>query len=261
MNVVLRPALVALFSLPAVLAQGVEANFQATFRVYDSPSSTPTVAYEVPAGGNYSFYSDREVADDVELAGNGRIIAGVTFEYYANYALTAGLTFRMYERSANGVPGTLVYSLPLDILQGGGIVNIDFTYDATNILPQRFFYSVQFNRATTGGNVAGMILPDRKATTGSSADRLLEKRGNAWLPIDLNAGRGLRLGLRKSEDGRKVRMQVVAEPRTRLKVEAVRNLGEVWSEVAEVVTDDAGVGEFDSEIDTGDVAFFRTVAP
>ena len=261
MNAILRPALVVLVSLPTVLAQGVDANFRATFRVYDSPSSVPTVAYEVPAGGNFSYYSNREVADDVELAGTGRIIAGVTFEYYANYALTGGLTFRMYERSVNGVPGTLVYSLPLDILQGGGIVNIDFNYDATNILPQRFFFSVQFDQATRGGNVAGMILPDREATTGSSADRLLEKRGNSWHPIDLKAGRGQRLGLRRSEDGRKLRMQVVAEPRSRLKVEGVRNLGEAWSEVGEVVTDDAGVGEFESEIDTGEVAFFRTVAP
>jgi hypothetical protein len=186
------------------------------------------------------------------------VIAGVSFEYYANYALTGGLTFRIYERSEAGVPGAMVYSLPLDILDGGGVVDISFNYDAMNVLPQRFFYSVQFDEVEQG-NVAGMMVPDRKATKGYSADQLMEKRGNHWLPVNLTADRGLRLGL--TRDGDKFRVWVVATPNTLVTIESGSEFGGTWAEVAEVETDASGYAEYEEDVDNRDVVFFRTVAP
>lgn len=239
-------------------AWSVEANFRASFLVYGNPTSTPAVAYSVPAGSNFSFFTDREVADDVTLSGTDRIIAGVAFEYYANYAETGGLMFRMYERANSGVPGALIYSIPLDILQGGGLVDIAFSYDVTNVLPDQFFYSVQF-AGVQQGNVAGMIVPDQSATSGSSADQVLEKRGNKWLEVDLNSGRGRRVGLRR--EGNSLRLAISDAPRTVVTVESTSGLGVGWNPVGQVETDDNGDAEFAGEIDTQDQVFYRTVVP
>lgn len=258
MNSLLRPLILAAAVLAAGPVFALESNFQAKFLVYGSPGDTPSVAYEVPAGQNLSYFTGREVADDVILSGTNRIIAGVSFEYYANYALAGGLTFRIYERTEAGVPGAMVYSLPLDILDGGGIVDISFNYDALNVLPQRFFYSVQFDDVEQG-NVAGMMVPDRKATTGFSSDQLMEKRGNHWLPVDLTADRGLRLGL--TRDGNKFRVWVVGTPNSLVKIESGGDFGGTWAEVAEVETDASGYAEYEEDVDDRDIVFFRTVSP
>ena len=258
MKSLLRLILLAAAGFAGGAALAVESNFQAKFLVRGSPGDTPSVAYEVPAGQNLSYFTGREVADDVILSGTNRVIAGVSFEYYANYALAGGLTFRIYERTESGVPGEMVYSLPLDILNGGGIVDISFSYDALNVLPQWFFYSVQFDEVEQG-DVAGMMVPDRKATTGFSSDQLMEKRGNRWLPVDLTAARGLRLGL--TRDGNKFRLWVVATPNSLVKIESGDDFGGGWAEVAEVETDASGYAEYEEDIDDRDVVFFRTVAP
>jgi hypothetical protein len=252
---------VAAFTTVAVSslnAQSLEANFQATILVYGGPASVPSVAYAVPAGQNFSYFSDREVADDVTLAGSDRVLAGINFEYYANYAATAGLTFRMYERDNQGLPGELIYTKEMAVLQNGGIVNINFSYDATNLLPEHFFYSVQFDHATPG-NVAGLIVPDLGPTTGSSADQVFEKRGNKWLELDLVGFRGRRLGVLK--EGGKLKISIVDFPGTRVSVEAVTHLGEAWNLLGEVDTDDNGDAVFEAPDTEGTQRFYRTVSP
>ena len=261
MNAILRPpGLAVVASLLSFSAQAVEANFQASFLVYGSPTSTATVAYEVPTGQNLSYYTDREVADDVTLSGTDRIIAGVRFEYYANYAKTAGLTFRMYEMTRSGKPGSMIYSLPLDILQGGGVVNIAFNYDSTNILPERFFYSVEFD-SNRPSDLAGMMVPDREATTGSSSDQMYEKRGNAWLPIDFKEGRGRKLGFSRDDDRKKFRVHFSGEPKSRVKIQKLNNLNGDWEDAGEVDTDANGDAEFEEDTEGQDVVFFRSVEP
>jgi len=257
MKAIFSSSLLAVAGAVSFSAQAVEANFQASILVYGDPSSSPRVAYEVPARQNLSYYTRREVADDVFLSGADRVIAGVNFEYYSNFSETGGLTFRMYDRNESGVPGSLIYSKPLDILQGGGIVNIAFNYDATNLLPQRFFYSVQFS-GVDHGQVAGMIVPNQVATTGYTVDGLLEKRGNNWLPLDLNANRGRRVGL--ARDGNRLRVVIVDAPRTTVSVESSGDLS-AWTPVAEVETDDNGDAEYEQVIDSEEPVFFRTLVP
>jgi hypothetical protein len=252
----LRLSLISLACVTGACVHAVEANFQATISVYGDPLSPPTVAYNIPAGENLSFYTSRELADDVVLSGPNRVLAGISFEYYANYAATAGLTFRMYEREESGVPGELIYSLPLDILNGGGLVNISFNYDVANALPQRFFYSVQF-AGVQSSQVAGMIIPDRTATTGFSANQLLEKRGNNWLPISLNAQPANRLGLIK--DGNTLTLIIVDAPNTVVVVETSAGLGDTWIPVAQVQTDSQGDAEYQQEVGAEGQVFFRTV--
>lgn len=256
MKSTLRLSLVTLASVTGACVHAVEANFQATISVYGDPLATPTVAYNVPAGENLTYYTSREVADDVVLSGPNRVIAGMSFEYYANYAATAGLTFRMYERQESGMPGDLIYSLPLDILEGGGLVNISFNYDAANALPQRFFYSVQFANVQ-GSQVAGMIIPDRSATTGFSANQLLEKRGNNWLPVSLTAQPSNRLGLFK--DGNTLTLVIVDAPNTVVVVETSAGLGDPWIPVAQVQTNAQGDAEYQQEVGAEEQVLFRTV--
>lgn len=253
------PCLVAglatLVAVPATYA-ALESNFLAQVEVYSSPTSSPTLAYEVPTGENFAYYTAREVGDLVTLEGDDRVIASIGFEYYASYARTDGITFRMYELAANGNPGALIYSKAADILSGGGVVDISFSYDAANVLPDQFFYTVQF-AGVEQGQVAGFIVPDRDATVGTADDHIWEKRGNAWLELTVTGPfRGRRLGVIKN--GTQLKFALEAEPLTTVALEGATSLNGQWQTVGTVTTDDGGAAEFEVDAGASDVLFYRT---
>jgi hypothetical protein len=249
--------LAILLTAPTAWAS-LESSFLAQVQVYSSPASLPTLAYEVPAGENFAYYTAREVGDLVTLAGSDRVIAGIGFEYYANYAQAGGIAFRMYDMAANGKPGELIYSNTADILAGGGVVDISFSYDAANVLPDQFFYTVQF-AGVQQGQVAGFIVPDREASVGVADDHVWEKRGNAWLELTVTGPfRGRRLGVIKN--GSLLQFAVKAEPFTTVSLEGAASLDGQWQNAGSVTTDEGGDAEFEIDAGSSEILFYRTKA-
>lgn len=153
------------------------------------------VVYQHSGSGNFSYTTGAEYGDEVVLAGTERIITGFRFEYDANYSLASGLTFRIYEQDGaliNGFasPGTEVYETTIDIQTGGAIVNINFAYDASNIIPDRLTYTVHFS-GLLPGNTAGLIIPGGSPAVGNSGNDFWEKTGpgaNDWALKTFSAG-------------------------------------------------------------------------
>lgn len=150
------------------------------------------VVYQHSGSGNFSYTTGAEYGDEVvipahSMSGVQWVITGFSFEYSANYALAGGLTFRIYEQNGAPIsgfasPGTEIYETTVDINNGGGLVDINFTYDATNILPNRLTYTVQFAGLLPGNN-AGLIIPGGTPVVGSSGNDFWEKTGpgaNDW---------------------------------------------------------------------------------
>lgn len=240
----------------AVSANSLAGNFQAMFLTYDRPDRSPEVAYSVPAAGNYYFPTSAEVADDIELEDGEGVIAGIRFEYYANYAQAAGLVFRIYEKDLRGNPGELLHSQTIDVWLNGAVVNVSFAYNVANVLPEEFFFSVQFP-AATGSQKAGPIVADRKPAVGDSDDELLLREGDDWKELELK-DRPQRVKV--SREGKKLRFALKEDRRKRVRVERSQRLDAGWTAVGETETDDNGDGEFlADEDDSSDVQFFRTV--
>jgi len=158
------------------------------------------VVYQHSGSGNFSYTTGAEYGDEVvipahSMSGVQWVITGFTFEYAANYSLASGLKFRIYEQNGAPIggfasPGTEIYETIVDINTGGGVVNVDFAYDATNILPNRLTYTVEFS-GLLPGNTAGLIIPGGSPMVGSSANDFWEKTGpgaNDWALKTFNAG-------------------------------------------------------------------------
>jgi len=176
---------VTLAACPSLFAN-IEAGFHVSVSTYTTPE-TVGLAYEVPAGDNFAFYTGWEYGDDVVLANGGGVIADFKFEYFANYALTDGWTLRVYEADpVTGIPGKELDSRSGAILADGAFVNIHFAYNAANRLPERFFYSLQF-QGIGAGKVAGLIIPDRRPTTGDSDQSFRIHTARGWETATLTA--------------------------------------------------------------------------
>lgn len=158
------------------------------------------VVYQHSGSGNFSYTTGAEYGDEVvipahSMSGVQWVITGFSFEYAANYALAGGLTFRIYEQNGLPIsgfasPGTEIYETTVDINSGGGLVNIDFAYDASNVLPSRLTYTVQFS-GLLPGNTAGLIIPGGSPTVGASSNDFWEKTGsgaNDWALKAFNPG-------------------------------------------------------------------------
>jgi hypothetical protein len=158
------------------------------------------VVYQHSGSGNFSYTTGAEYGDEVvipahSMSGVQWVITGFSFEYAANYALAGGLTFRIYEQNGLPIsgfasPGTEIYETTVDINSGGGLVNIDFAYDASNVLPSRLTYTVQFS-GLLPGNTAGLVIPGGSPTVGASSNDFWEKTGsgaNDWALKAFNPG-------------------------------------------------------------------------
>lgn len=220
----------------------LEANFVASFSVYSSPTSQPALAYVVPSGKNLSYFTGNEVADDVELGGRSRILANISFEYYANFALAEGLTFRMYDWGRGDRPGDEVYSVSMDVRNEGAIVKISFGYNLVNVLPDRFFFSVQI-AGTGGSKVAGLIVPDRKANVGDSDDKAWERVNGEWERLKLSE-RPPKVKFERR--GRRNHISLNHRPHTRVVVESSSHVDEDWRHVAELQTDANGDVDYET---------------
>lgn len=97
---------------------GIEANVLGTVSVYTNPLTPPTIAYSVPQGDWFAYYTSREVADDVTLSGTDLTVASIQFAYYSNFEESGGLVFRIYGRTSSGTPGDLLFTKPIDLLSG-----------------------------------------------------------------------------------------------------------------------------------------------
>jgi hypothetical protein len=150
------------------------------------------VVYQHSGSGNFSYTTGAEYGDEVVIPAHSMpgvqwVITKFSFEYSANYSLPSGLTFRIYEQNGAPIggfasPGTEIYETTADIVSGGGVVNINFNYDVTNVLPNRLTYTVQFSGLLPGNN-AGLIIPGGSPSVGASGNDFWEKTGpgaNDW---------------------------------------------------------------------------------
>ena len=118
------------------------------------------VVYDLSSGPSGSYYQGfSEYGDELTLGGTDRVIQSFSFDYFANYAQAAGLTFKIYANDGplvNGsrAPGTVLDARVLDVSNAGsGRQNVTITYpfDAANILPNTITYTVSFS-GLGGGN-------------------------------------------------------------------------------------------------------------
>ena len=97
------------------------------------------VVYDLSGGpGNNYYQGFKEFGDELHLAAGG-VIQSFSFDYFANYSQSAGVTFKIYANdgglvSGSSTPGTLLDSRTLDVASGGGHVVINYPFDAANVL-------------------------------------------------------------------------------------------------------------------------------
>lgn len=159
-------------------------SFVAKFEVYNS-SSNKVVAYEVPVGANQYLPVSSEIGTQVTLSGSSRILASLSFEYYANFNQNNGVTVRLYEVGTAGAPGAKIYEKTANVLAGGATLKIDFGYDAANVLPEKFIYTVEFSGAVNG-NTVGLITPNVPNSVGFTGSNLWQREGAAWVPVTIS---------------------------------------------------------------------------
>jgi hypothetical protein len=166
-------------------------NFNASVSTYNGTGPATTVRYSANGSANIIYTSANEFGDQVNIAGGaGQVFANISFEYYANYAQTGGLSLNLYRNDGvGGAPGTLLDSSTLDVVNGGGVASVSLNYDAANILPTSFTYAVQFS-GIGGANIAGLIAGDAVPSVGSSLNDFWEKNGGTWGLKNLSGGAG-----------------------------------------------------------------------
>lgn len=164
-------------------------------------SARAAVVYELSSGtGNDYYQGFKEFGDELKLAGSERIIQSFSFDYFANYAQAGGLTFRIYANDGalvggSHTPKTVLDVRTFDILSGGAHVEINFPYDASNVLPDSITYTVAFSGIGGGSpNRAGLILPNANPTVGSSFDDIWQRTGTGasdWALIQVTDANGV----------------------------------------------------------------------
>lgn len=148
-------------------------------------SQAQTTVYQVGAAGNTFYANSLEFGDQITLGGTDRVLSSIQFSYFANYAQTGGLTFRLYANDGTaGAPGTVLYtSSPLDILNGGGDVTIPFL-SSSDPLPNSLTYTVSF----AGSGTAGLYVPNAAPSVGSSFNDFWVNNGGTWQLNTLTSG-------------------------------------------------------------------------
>ena len=133
------------------------------------------------------FSSGNEFGDQITLGGlpAERKLTGFSVEYSANYSFAGGAVVKFYENDGlAGAPGTLLYqSAPLDIVNGGGVINIAYSQPT---IPSTFTYTISFANVT-GANKAGLLAPNADPTIGSSLNDFWVKSGGTWQLQNLGA--------------------------------------------------------------------------
>lgn len=160
-----------------------------------------SVVYEVSSGPGNDFYQGfKEFGDELHLAGTDRVIESFSFDFFANYAQTGGMTFRIYANdgatvSGSKTPGTVLDVRTIDVTEGGGHVKIDFPFDAANVLPDTITYTVTFSGIGAGSpNRAGLILPNATPSVGNSFDDIWQRTGTGasdWALIQVTDPSGV----------------------------------------------------------------------
>lgn len=143
-----------------------------------------TTVYDLSSGGGNRFYpGSGEFGDELHLGGTDRVIESFSFDYYANYTLGGGMTFRIYANDGallggSHVPGTLLDERTLDVATGGGRVVIQYPFNVANTLPDTLTYTVSFaptlNRPP---ETAGLLLSDDTPGVGVSYDDIWRRTG------------------------------------------------------------------------------------
>jgi hypothetical protein len=166
-------------------------NFNASVSTYNGVGPATTTVYNANGSANIIYTSANEFGDQITVAGGAnQVFAGISFEYYANYAQAGGLSLNLYRNDgAGGAPSTLLDSRTLDVVNGGGIANVSLSYNASNQLPSSFTYAVQFS-GIGGSNIAGLIAGDAVPSVGTSLNDFWEKNGGTWGLKNLSGGAG-----------------------------------------------------------------------
>ena len=141
--------------------------------------------YDLSSGaGNWYYPGTSEFGDELHLGGADRIIESFSFDYFANYSLVGGMTFRIYANDGallggSHVPGTLLDQRTLDVTAGGGRVVVQYPFDVANTLPNTLTYTVSFaptlNRPP---DTAGLLLSSDAPSVGSSFDDIWRRTGS-----------------------------------------------------------------------------------
>lgn len=218
-------------------------NFVSQISVYDDPS-TVRVGYEVPAGQNIFLNVAGEYGDSARLAGGGGIFAGLSLEYYANYAREGGLTLRLYGLDESGMPSGLLDSRQLNVREGGAILDVSFAYDLRNAVGGALAYTVEF-AGLGNGQKAGLIVPDRTPTAGTSPEGYLQRSEQGWAVATVGGtlvdGQP-RLKSAVDPEGN-VALTLQADPSSRYRLRKLTPAS-AWLEVAVFVTDANGTARF-----------------
>jgi hypothetical protein len=161
------------------LASAVAAGLMA------ASTCTASIVYEAKyTGSGLPYYSSGNAyGDEIVLAGTDRVLTGFHFAYYSDYDLTGGLSFALYENDGPLVsgfpsPGTSLFSATYDVVSGpsGTDIDIPFTPDPSDPLPDRFTFVVQFLDMAQHGT-AGLLIADAP-TIGTSGNDFWED--DAW---------------------------------------------------------------------------------
>ncbi len=160
-----------------------------------------SVVYELSSGPGNDFYQGfKEFGDELRLGGTDRVIESFSFDFFANYAETGGMTFRIYANdgalvSGSHTPGTILDVRTIDVTPGGGHVKIDFPIDSANVLPDTITYTVSFSGIGAGSpNRAGLLLPNSTPSVGASFDDIWQRTGpgaSDWALIQTTDANGL----------------------------------------------------------------------
>jgi hypothetical protein len=124
------------------------------------------------------YYSPNTYGDEITLAGTDRVLTGISFSYYSDYALADGLRFILWANNGpGGAPGTILFQDVYDVVVGTSGVDVDipFTPDPTDPLPNSFTWGVRF----LGDDIAGLLVADAPSV-GSSYNDFWEREAGVW---------------------------------------------------------------------------------
>lgn len=148
--------------------------------VYDNVT-TPLVDTN---GIQLAHYSAREFGDEINLAGNQRIITDFLFEYYGDFTQALGKTARLrfYQNDGPGrypAPQTLLYDSGAFFLGTG--YNTKWLSGINVTVPDTFTWTVEFSGLTGQLSDRAGLLFYHPPTLGSSARDFWERIDGLWV--------------------------------------------------------------------------------
>jgi hypothetical protein len=182
----LKPVLASLLAVASVTALGQSTLFYQT----------------VTPGSDFvglATHGNREIGDEISLAGAGSTFTGATFQYNAAAGISgASAIFQLRAMDGPAVganansPGTLLFqtgAIPIN----AGVNTVGISYDGAEgpvVLPQRFSLTVSFSGVTAGAD-AGLMVGGSYDTSllGASGNDIWVNTGTGWALEQISGNR------------------------------------------------------------------------